>query len=723
MACELHLAADSKLSPVVSLVTTISAHTVGSPLAPAALSSLGLGAKALTLHRLACSGLPIPPAIVLPWELALEIESGLAVALTYLRDSTQHIRYPLAVRSSGNIEDRKSGAAPGLFESVLDVNSETELLAAIAEVLQSTRTPLVRAYLEARELDTSPSLAVIVQEQIKSTIASGVLYTRSPGRPDSDVAIVEVAKLPPIWIDRSRGQTRVPKGADKIASLVPTLWKLAQEMEKLLACPQGLDIEWVWDERGPWIVQARPVVHRSGQADTSSPEVQSLIAFSLGDMDTLWKLDATHNPFPCSPAQAGLVELMRPLAPYNMRIVGGYLYTAKRQSPDGPSGSGNLAGDTSNNLAGDTSDNLTNTISDNLTGDISNSPTSDTSDNLTGDISDSLTGNIDEDEVRRHCRDRLFPKMHSALSLCESRLSPSLSEAIKTYREVFQCYTEELAPLLNLLGETDSGGNPLTVWLERAKRGDISLDQLMEAVAPMAPAWDVCVPTYRETPELVEAAIQLTRDTGEESELSMRESDDLFFFRAQAQVRHALQALAKRWQMADDIFFLPLSEVLAEEKRATPLAQWRAQAACARTTHQQSLEIEMPLAFINGEVVPTRLPALAELWSGVGTGASVRGTVVRVQNLRSFPRISSQDNTVLVMPALSPAHALAARGVVAIVCEYGDHLGHGAAMARELQIPCIVGCKRAWRELHTGDTVLVHGQAGLVARTARADES
>lgn len=675
MACELHLAADSKLSPVVSLVTTISAHTVGSPLAPAALSSLGLGAKALTLHRLACSGLPIPPAIVLPWELALEIESGQAKALTYLRDSTQHIRYPLAVRSSGNIEDRKSGAAPGLFESVLDVNSETELLAAIAEVLQSTRTPLVRAYLEARELDTSPSLAVIVQEQIKSTIASGVLYTRSPGRPDSDVAIVEVAKLPPIWIDRSSGQTRVPKGADKIASLVPTLWKLAKEMEKLLACPQGLDIEWVWDERGPWIVQARPVVHRSGQADTSSPEVQSLIAFSLGDMDTLWKLDATHNPFPCSPAQAGLVELMRPLAPYNMRIVGGYLYTAKRQSPDGPSGS------------------------------------------------DNYSGNMDENEVRRHCRDRLFPKMHSALSLCESRLSPSLSEAIKTYREVFQCYTEELAPLLNLLGETDSGGNPLTVWLERAKRGDISLDQLMEAVAPMAPAWDVCVPTYRETPELVEAAIQLTRDTGEESELSMRESDDLFFFRAQAQVRHALQALAKRWQMADDIFFLPLSEVLAEEKRATPLAQWRDQAAEARTTHQQSLEIEMPLAFINGEVVPTRLPALAELWSGVGTGASVRGTVVRVQNLRSFPRISSQDNTVLVMPALSPAHALAARGVVAIVCEYGDHLGHGAAMARELQIPCIVGCKRAWRELHTGDTVLVHGQAGLVARTARADES
>jgi pyruvate,water dikinase len=70
------------------------------------------------------------------------------------------------------------------------------------------------------------------------------------------------------------------------------------------------------------------------------------------------------------------------------------------------------------------------------------------------------------------------------------------------------------------------------------------------------------------------------------------------------------------------------------------------------------------------------------------------------------------------MPTVSPAHALSARGALAVVCEYGEHLGHGAAMARELNIPCIVGCKRAWRELRTGDRVAVHGQAGLVARLA-----
>jgi pyruvate,water dikinase len=91
-----------------------------------------------------------------------------------------------------------------------------------------------------------------------------------------------------------------------------------------------------------------------------------------------------------------------------------------------------------------------------------------------------------------------------------------------------------------------------------------------------------------------------------------------------------------------------------------------------------------------------------------------------VASLRDFPVIGPDDRTVLVIPTVTPAHALAARGAVAVVCEYGDHLGHGAAMARELGIPCIVGCKRAWRELETGDEVGVHGDAGLVARLVRS---
>ncbi|MBL4636877.1 MAG: hypothetical protein JKY56_23700 [Kofleriaceae bacterium] len=623
------------------------------------------------------AGLPVPPALALCYSLALAVEAASESALRTIAAATSQLSYPLAVRSSANIEDRKSGAAPGLFDSRLGIRSQQELVAAIVHVLESTRTPLVQAYLKAQHIEQTPTLAVIVQEQISSSVACGVLYTRPPGRPESDVAILEVAKLPPVWIDRESGTTRAPAGAEEIAKLAPKLWELASAAEEILGADGGLDIEWVWDHRGPWIVQARPVVHKS--SGTPAPELQKLLSFSLGDMDKLWRLDATHNPFPCSPAQAGLVEMVRPLAPYDMRVVGGYLYVAKRAVHHKP-----LAPDRSDRHAQEQAEALPNAAS-----------------------------------LHALFRDQLFPKMDAALKVPESQNPPSLSCALKAYRDVFRCYTEELSPVIAALGESDTGANPLTIWLERAKLGEISLQELMDAVAPMAPAWDVSVPTYRETPELVEAAMKLATGQNQESSLSLRESDDLLFFRAQAQVRRALQGLATRWQLGDDIFFLPLAELLSEEERAEPLPSWHAQALRARTKHQEELSTRMPLAFINGEAVPTRLPPNTELWSGIGTGASVRGTVVRVQKLRSFPRIASGDNTVLVMPSLSPAHALAARGCVAIVCEYGDHLGHGAAMARELEIPCIVGCTGAWRELRTGDHVLVHGQAGLVARTER----
>jgi phosphohistidine swiveling domain-containing protein len=45
-----------------------------------------------------------------------------------------------------------------------------------------------------------------------------------------------------------------------------------------------------------------------------------------------------------------------------------------------------------------------------------------------------------------------------------------------------------------------------------------------------------------------------------------------------------------------------------------------------------------------------------------------------------------------VTRAVTPAMAVLVEGAAAIVCEHGSLLDHGAAMARELGIPCVVGC-------------------------------
>ena len=80
----------------------------------------------------------------------------------------------------------------------------------------------------------------------------------------------------------------------------------------------------MWDQRGPWLVQARPIVHREDLQSSVDTRIRELIAFSREDSDKLWRLDATHNPLPLSPAQAGLVRQVRDLAPYDMRVVGGH---------------------------------------------------------------------------------------------------------------------------------------------------------------------------------------------------------------------------------------------------------------------------------------------------------------------------------------------------------------------------------------------------------------
>lgn len=645
-------------------------------------TSAAYGRKATALHVLTTHDLPVPKAFALSFSLAEQIEAGEVDAIRSLLQATEALAFPIAVRSSANLEDLKDGAAPGLFHSVLGVASHEDVLVAIAKVLGSGRTPLVRAYLQARGIKEAPRVALILQEQIKSS-CFGVVYSRPPGQPDSGLAILETPGCHPIWIDRETGDVQLPDASPLERQQVNALWALTRAAEDALATTAGIDLEWVWDGRGPWVVQARAVVHRQELTSFHSQAVRELLAFSRADRNRLWRLDATHNPFPLSSAQAGLVSEVAALAPYDMRVVGGYLYTAKRPS-------------------------------------LSAAPRS-----------------LARHELKRLFIEELLPKMEASLSVVEKQEAPSLGDALKAYREVFRCYTDELGPALASLDGSDEGTNPLSVWLARARQGSISLDNLMTVVAPIAPAWDVSVPTYGETPALVQRALSQRstplNDCGDGDgdgdgdgtdsithtmEESLSETDDLLFYRAQYLVRRALLALAKRWHVGNDIFFMPLATLRVSQDSPHVPPGLVDKARHAEEAWQAQRAVEMPLTFINGEPVPSRLPPDSEIWRGLGTGGFVTGRVLRVANLHDFPSLDAEDNCVLVMPTVTPAHALAARGAVAVICEYGEHLGHGAAMARELNIPCIVGCRRAWRELRNGELVAVHGQAGLVARLA-----
>jgi pyruvate,water dikinase len=97
---------------------------------------------------------------------------------------------------------------------------------------------------------------------------------------------------------------------------------------------------------------------------------------------------------------------------------------------------------------------------------------------------------------------------------------------------------------------------------------------------------------------------------------------------------------------------------------------------------------------------------------GVGTGPRVAGRVVRFASLASAIAVGRGD--VVVARAITPALAVLVAGCAAIVSDSGGLLDHGAALARELGVPCVVGCHGAWTQLADGELVTVDGEAGVV---------
>jgi pyruvate,water dikinase len=118
----------------------------------------------------------------------------------------------------------------------------------------------------------------------------------------------------------------------------------------------------------------------------------------------------------------------------------------------------------------------------------------------------------------------------------------------------------------------------------------------------------------------------------------------------------------------------------------------------------------MPIA-VGGEPL-----AAGQSLRGVGTGPRVAGRVVRFASLASAVAVGAGD--VVVTRAVTPALAVLVAGCAALVSETGGLLDHGAALARELGIPCVVGCRDAWTQLSDGMLVTVDGDGGTVTPTS-----
>ena len=70
--------------------------------------------------------------------------------------------------------------------------------------------------------------------------------------------------------------------------------------------------------------------------------------------------------------------------------------------------------------------------------------------------------------------------------------------------------------------------------------------------------------------------------------------------------------------------------------------------------------------------------------------------------------------TILVSESTQPHLTIACHKAVGIITDEGGTLSHAAIIARELQIPCVVGTKLATDVLHNGQLVSLDGESGVV---------
>ncbi len=93
-----------------------------------------------------------------------------------------------------------------------------------------------------------------------------------------------------------------------------------------------------------------------------------------------------------------------------------------------------------------------------------------------------------------------------------------------------------------------------------------------------------------------------------------------------------------------------------------------------------------------------------------------------IENFDSFNEIiqSMEEGQILVTETTSPELMLACKKASAIVTNQGGMMSHAAIVARELNIPCIVGTGDATSIIKTGDTIEVNADKGEIKMVEEA---
>lgn len=227
------------------------------------------GGKGGNLARLYQSGFPVPDGfVILPAsfkgdELRPQLYSKVHDQIAYLRQGEHGVDF--AVRSSALCEDSAQASFAGEFETVLGLVTDEEIVQAVHTVRLSRHSTRVRVYSQARGMDPTHDIAVVVQRMVPAEI-SGVLFTADPvsGNRASMVGSFVQGLGDPLVAGESSGREfsfNKPKGAyvgpAELRPYAKALYNLALRLEKEFGAPQ--DIEWAIAHNRVFLLQSRPI--------------------------------------------------------------------------------------------------------------------------------------------------------------------------------------------------------------------------------------------------------------------------------------------------------------------------------------------------------------------------------------------------------------------------------------------------------------------------------
>jgi pyruvate,water dikinase len=299
----------------------------------------------------------------------------------------------------------------------------------------------------------------------------------------------------------------------------------------------------------------------------------------------------------------------------------------------------------------------------------------------------------------------------------------------------------------------------LVAALDRVARGESGLEEfLAEYGFRCEGEVEVSNPSWRERPELVEKLLVSYRGAGRRPDLAaqarersrareaaerellaalpasrrsparallrlartyipLREEGKATLARAFDGVRVACRSRGRELVAAgvldveDDVFYLTVDEV-----RGAPPADARELVARRRELRAAYEQLDLPDHWIGPPTPVAGAPVQAEPVDVLHGVAASHGVVTgRVRVLAGAEECDLlEPDEILVCRTTDPSWAAAFYLTAAVVIDIGSTGSHGAIVAREMGLPCVIGTGNGTAVLRTGDLVRVDGTSGIV---------